>query len=162
VNTLAILGVAIGLCTLLMWVAIRRRRRVMADPLLWPRSLSRSKLTQYGNYYLRAAGWIPLEPWEYEDFRVRAAKPGIELNILVVDDSYSSLSAKMRDANETGHRKNAIVGLLTQQVIHPVLQQEAEASGMFLVGPAGLPEVEKAIRIAGAQHVKWREAAAKK
>ncbi len=151
----------IGGVAALVLIALRRQRRVMADPSRWPRSLSRTKLTRYGNYYLRAAGWTPSEPWEYEDVRVRACKPGIEVNILVVDDSYASLTAKLRDAAEAGYRKQAIVGLLTQQVIHPQLRREAESSGIFVVGPSGLTEIEKAIRRAGQQHVKWREAAAK-
>jgi hypothetical protein len=153
------LGAFICLIAALLWIALRRQKSVMANPRRWPPGLSRPQLIRYANHFLKADGWAPLQPWEYEDVRIRAAKPGIELNILVVEDPSSNLATKLRDASQTCSRKNAIVGLLTQQIIHPELRREAEQSGMFMVEPAGLPEVENAIRAAAAQHQKWRHAA---
>ena len=149
-------GVFVPLVAALAWIELRRRRRVMANPNQWPPALSRLQLIRYANYYLQANGWVPLLPWEYEDVRVRASKPGIELNILVVDDPCSNLATKLKDAAQTSSRKKAIVGLLTQQVIHPELHREAELSGLFMIEPSGLSEVGKAIRTAAAQHQKWR------
>ncbi len=156
---LAIGGVAGAMLIGFSWLAMRRRRLVMADPLLWPRALSRAQLTLYGNAYLRAAGWEILAPWEFEDVRVRASKPGVELNIYVVDDSLFSLSTAMRDVAEKSRRKRAVVGVLTQQVFHAETRREAELGGTFVVGPADLPDVETAIRRAGARHAQWRQAA---
>ncbi len=142
---LAIGGVAGAMLIGFSWLAMRRRRLVMADPLLWPRALSRAQLTLYGNAYLRAAGWEILAPWE--------------LNIYVVDDSLFSLSTAMRDVAEKSRRKRAVVGVLTQQVFHAETRREAELGGTFVVGPADLPDVETAIRRAGARHAQWRQAA---
>jgi len=150
-----------GLIAALLRIELLRRRRVMADPNRWPPGLSRPQLIRYANYYLQAAGWAQLPPWEYEDVRIRASKPGIELNILVVDDPSSNLATKLKDAAQTSSRKGAVVGLLTQQTIHPELRREAELSGMFMIEPSGLPEAAKAIRTAAAQHQKWRRDAAK-
>lgn len=152
-------GAIACLLVAITWIAARRRLHVMANPHLWPRTLSRSQLTRYGNYYLRAAGWDLLPLWEYEDVRMRASKPGIELNIFVVDDAFSTLGLATRDVAEKSRRKQAIVGLLTQQVIHAELRREAESSGIFVVGPSDLPQIEKAIRRAGARHQQWRQAA---
>jgi len=160
---LVITAFAVFACLMaaLVWFESRRRRRVMADPNRWPPGLSRPQLIRYANYYLNANGWAPLLPWEYEDVRVRASKPGIELNILVVDDPCSNLTTKLKDAAQTSSRKNAVVGLLTQQTIHPELRREAELSGMFMIEPSGLPDVGKAIRTAAAQHQKWRRDSAR-
>jgi hypothetical protein len=160
-SVLIAFGVCFCLVMALLWFAFRRRRRVMANPHLWPSALSRPQLIRYANYYLEATGWAPLPPWEYEDVRVRASKPGIELNILIVDDPCSNLATKLKDAAQTSSRKGAIVGLLTQQVIHPELHREAELSGLFMIEPSGLPEVAKAIRTAAAQHQKWRRDASR-
>jgi hypothetical protein len=131
----------------------------MADPLLWPRALSRARLTSYGNHYLRAAGWELLEPWDFEDVRVRASKGGVELNVYVVDDTLLSLRTAMRDVGDKIRRKRAVVGMLTQQTVDEDMRREAGLSGMFFVAPADLPDVMTAIRKAGARHEEWRRAA---
>jgi hypothetical protein len=155
----AAVGVAALVMAGLSWLAMRRRRRVMADPLLWPRTLSRVQLTRYGNHYLRGAGWEPLAPWDFEDVRVRACKPGVELNIYVVDDLLMSSSTAMRDVGEKRRRKGAVVGMLTQQIVSDEMRREAELSGIFFVRPADLADVMKTIRRAGARHEQWRKAA---
>jgi hypothetical protein len=149
---------AVGVAT---WLHSRHWRRLAANPSNWPRSLSRPALTRYANQYLRAEGWERLPVWEYADVKVRASRGGLDLNIFVVDDSFSNLRTVMLDTAEKGILQKAVVGALTQQTIDPGLRHEAEASGMFVLNPSDLPQVASAIRRARVRHAQWSEASKK-
>jgi len=151
-------GIALCVAGAVVWFHARRWRRLAADPVDWPRSLSRSALTRYANQYLRVQGWQRLPAWEYADVQVRASRGGLDLNIFVVDDSISNLRTVMTDTAEKGIFQNAVVGALTRQIIEPGLRREAEASGVFVLNPTDLPQVDSAIRRARTCHEKWRVA----
>jgi hypothetical protein len=140
------------------WLHARRWRRLAADPGNWPPALSRPAVTRYANQYLRAEGWERLPAWDYADVQVRASRGGLDLNIFVVDDSYSNLRTVMLDTAEKGILQKAVVGALTQQTIDAGLRHEAEASGIFMLNPTDLPQVESAIRRARVRHAQWSEA----
>lgn len=152
----SLLGAAIGG---LGWV--RRRRRIAADPGCWPGRLSRPALTRHVRRYLQLSGWTLLPAWDYADVQVRAARGKCELNLFVMDDSLCSVRTVMRDVSEKCISHKAVIGALTQQAVLGSMLADAEASGMFIIGPANLPKVEHAVRRAHAQHEAWRRAAAK-
>jgi hypothetical protein len=139
-----------------VWLRTRHWRRLAADPARWPGGLSRPALTRYANQYLRTNGWERLPVWDCADVQVRASRGGLELNLFVVDDLISSLRTAMTDTAEKGLIEKAVVGALTRQIIDAGLRREAEASGIFVVNPTDLPQIDGAIRRARARHEKWR------
>jgi hypothetical protein len=153
---LAAVGIALCAAGAVAWFHARSWRRLAADPAHWPPSLSRPALTRYANQYLRADGWERLPAWEYADVQVRASRGGVDLNLFVVDDSISNLRTVMSDTAEKGILQHAVVGALTRQTIEAGLRREAEASGVFVLNPTDLPQVDSAIRRARACHEKWR------
>jgi hypothetical protein len=129
------------------------------EPRDWPGDLSRATLTRYAKRYLRRSGWEMLPEWDYDDVRVRASKDGMELNLFVVDDSLARIGTVLRDIGEKGGGRGVVVGALTQQPVAAALRHEAEMSGLFVVNPAELPEVDKAIRRAVRRREQRRSAA---
>lgn len=131
-----------------------------ADPQSWPANASFETQRRLAVRYLRRQGWTMGEPMPWMNVFVRGDRGNVWLNLMIHGPETLSLPLLMRDCIDKTANTPVLVGILTRSALPDDLKADAERSGLYVISPAELADVEVHINRAAARVRERREAAA--
>jgi hypothetical protein len=154
----AVLGLALLAAGWFGYGRITSRRRAIS--LNWPDGLAAKTTERYARHYLHSNGWSLQESWFWLGVRIRAAKDGEQLNLLIADPSLLSLQTWISDANAIASDRNGIVTLMAYGFAPAIFKSFYCPKNVLLIAPNQmdhLVELLRERRLANADDARQRQ-----